>query len=885
MRSRWLLLLAPLLLAIAVVGWAAAGENPGPMHRADAVAGSAGQDEVRAVAAPRDPAPEVLVRTEPPRAQADAATIPADAIWVDVHVVQASGSAAAAADVVWLDATTWQRMQALRDPPAWTWSDAERAARTWGWRTHSDAAGVARVHLAAGTTVFARDGSRYGKLQLDEPPPNDGYRLELVEDRTLLVQVLDGNGAAAAGADIAVDRYGADGALVHSDEPAAATAEDGIARLLHLQEWRERVRANQWRVRLFLRGYSDPGVAFDPDAPPTAPIVLRLPACGSVKARVELGGRPVRSIDSVGLYVGALDDERQQQSARIADPDGWVRFRRVALGASFVAFARLDDGMIQRECAGPAVAGQEVTVVLTVPDDYVVLVGRVVDERREPVRDAELSLGYVIAYVDVGTSTGASLQTDAQGGFQLLLGKPLDAERLEKLKIEMKRANAAPLRAAVAPRPLQPGVQDVGTLVLEAEAIVVAGWFRDGQQPYPREVGFTVERVQERTDPDRGSRITWEPVDDLTTRQGPDGAFEVRGIAGPGRYRLTFGGIVHLPVAPVEFAPGATGLVVQIAPGLPLTATVLLPPDLPWGLLARLRPDTAAELPDGDARARLDDRYASEPSDLQADRAQLRWCSLPPGSYTLEFSLWAERQPLLAIHGIELTPSAAPDPRLLDIDLRDRLTTLALRLVDPDGTANARSGLVFPMPQDPAVDWLAYEVRAGRLRMPVRPGPIDLVVAVWGFRPREVRGARGEVTVAPDRWPEVELLIDAALQLPAGLTLSVSLQGSEPEARGRFLTRGSSGYRDEYFRPPQSGTEGREGRVSLPIGDGPHRLVVVLRRGDTEPESADQRRADHERAITGVTPATVVAGPAVSVQLPAAELRRAIAALQQDRPK
>ena len=61
----------------------------------------------------------------------------------------------------------------------------------------------------------------------------------------------------------------------------------------------------------------------------------------------------------------------------------------------------------------------------------------------------------------------------------------------------------------------------------------------EGERPYTKSVTVWVERMRPQAAGDQ--RIQWEQVNGLTPSTGAsDGAFEVRGEAAPGRYRLVF---------------------------------------------------------------------------------------------------------------------------------------------------------------------------------------------------------------------------------------------------------------------------------------------------------------------------------------------------------
>ncbi|HLQ37394.1 MAG TPA: hypothetical protein VK348_06320 [Planctomycetota bacterium] len=893
-RRLLLLILVPVLLLSVVMWLALAGSEAQPLPTAPAqepelVTAEPGLAQRAVVEASATmPRADTLLRVEAAAESGDAPPIPADATWIEILVKdKASAQPVVGAEVSWINSATRQRLQKLPqdEETQWPYRDQDRLAARFGWHTRSDEHGVARVHLAEWCSVFARSGKLYGTLtiQKNTPPPASGYCLELLEDRTLLVQVVDAEGRPAPGVRIVVAQHAADGAflgLQNQGQPVRAEKPDGMAKIAHMQQWTNRSQGNQvraaiaeWRVRVNLPGYDDRGTAFDPKAPPAEPVVLHLPPTGSVVATVTYHGAAITSGVNIGLYVRGKNDAngRNQVWNITAGDDGVVRFPYVPLGGKYVATSRVDAANVEQEFTGPATADQEVSVQLRVADDNVVLTGRVLDEQRQPIGSSEFSVEYQTSQ----SGGGAQLHTDAQGRFRFFLQQLNEAtDRLESFTIEWHRPDAIAMRASLPPCDLRPGVQDLGDLRLVSGSLVVAGRFMAGAEPYTTRVAFMVERWR---DVGRNGRDVFEQVDGLTFNQ-VEGAFEVRGELGPGRYRLQFQDWNHLPVAPVEFNPGTRDLVVQIASGEQLQVTALLPPDLPWGVQAVLKADHAApDVPDPDDpmnryRFRGNRHNQADPQEQDPGHYRFQWQAMAAGTYSLEFRLWSVASPLLAIPGIVL-PLAAPDRRLQDVDLRELVEVLTVRALDAAGkliAADRRGGFVFQQFFDPAADWQGYQLQGGALRMPVRTGPADLLVTAVGFRPREVRGARGAVAVDMQPWPEVELVFADLPPLPEGFSLQASLRTPDPQSNARYVTPWSSGARSTFAEPPPM-TRKVEGRITFPIGDSPRRLSVVLRK--------DNRGA---RAIEGVSPKDVGMSPApVAVVIPAVAVQKALEALQK----
>src|SRR5262249_30794081 len=226
----------------------------------------------------------------------------------------------------------------------------------------------------------------------------------------------------------------------------------------------------------------------------------------------------------------------------------------------------------------------------------------------------------------------------------------------------------------------------------------------------------------------------------------------------PGRYRLAFSDEGHRPIAPIDFTPGATGVVVQVDPGANLAATLLVPDHLPDGIRGVLVPAAAAvDVAPKDKPRR--DVFTAEASDgSDAKRRQLRWQALPAGTYTLEVRLWPATAPLLQISDVIVPPPEAGDPRLLDIDLTQAIEVLKLRFLDLSGAPLQEDTEAIVLPLPAADEGLGHQIWGRGGRIAVRPGPIDLLVAVAGYRPQQLRGVRGEADVRLEKWPQIELV-------------------------------------------------------------------------------------------------------------------------------
>jgi hypothetical protein len=906
MSRKTLLLLLPCLL-VSVLALPALLQTPGSAPPSSPGITGTADDGPKAVAAAAAqavnadapaPGPETE-RVEAAVAQSEAPPIPPDAKWVDITVVQAADQKPVpGAEVVWLDDRAFERaidptkgaLDLSSEERQWLWRDFEATARHWGWRAVTDAHGGVRVHLGEWTQVFARHASDYGKLRLDPgaPRPAGGFRIELQPDLSARVRVLDAAGAPVAKVPVGVQRCDKDGKQIDLWNGALARTEaDGTATLPHLQGLLDNrgddgPPAASFRACVVLGETGEAGVEFDPRTPPAEPLVLHLPPCGKVKMRAELRGRPLPNGggDFFASITRADGSGRRGFGGgmwRGVDADGWVRFPWVPLGASWNAFYRQGSSWLQHSFAGPSTQGQEVTVAIPVPEDSVLLGGRVLDGKRELLRSTKCNYQLEGA----GLGGGGQLQTDDQGRFVVVAGRirGKDRDKLQRFEVSLRRSEGPPLRAVLGPCDVHPGEQDLGDFVLGEGHLLVAGRLQQGDKPFTKKIALNVERLETN---DRGNpREAWRRVRGQMLEWPAPAEFALRGDDPPGRYRLAFPDEGHRPIAPIDFTPGATGLVVQVDPGANLAATLLVPEHLPDGIRGVLVPAAPPAVDAAPKDRQRPDGLTAEASDYNdTKRRQLRWQALPAGSYTLELRLWPASAPLLQISDVIVPPPDDGDPRLLDIDLTQAVEVLKLRFLDVSGAPiqEDTDAIVLPLPA--ADEGLGHQIWGRSGRIAVRPGPVDLLVAVSGYRPQQLRGVRGEVDVRLEKWPQIELVFPDLPEMQ-GATVLVRASPVDAQDVGKYRTQWSSGDRAEYLRPNSGSATVEGGRARLTIGDGAHKLDVMVALAG--PGSGKRRTLP----LPAVSPAQVFAGPApIAVHLSADAVLKTVEELKnKDKPQ
>jgi hypothetical protein len=837
-----------------------------------------GRRDARRVAGP--------TRNTAATAGASGLPFPDDATWVPVLVVdKVTREPVAGASVGWVGETLEQQMETWDQfdvDTMFAWRSIELQVDRAGWRTTTDANGLARVTFKEWTTVIAADAGRFGQLHLRENTlaPPGGWVLELGPELALTVQVVQENGEPAADVLLAVGVVDEADRLQHfwGWGPIARTkAPDGIAVLHHLQQLAadEAGDASQpaemrLRVRTYLPGHDDPGVQFSLDALPAEPIVLRLPACGRARVRAEIGGRVAPGFVGAGLaeYVEQRRGWRPDaaQTFRPLDADGWVRFPHVPLGREFTA-ASYTNGELSMRFIGPIARDQEVTVVITPPTDTMLLSGRLLEAERQPMRNSSFQLEAEGPQLH----SYAGFRTDDQGRFLVALGSARDDNQVDRLRFEYQRRGRPPLRLELPPRTLRQGIEDVGDLILSGGKLIVGGTFLDADGPHRKDVSFWLEHFEPTAEPGEA----WQGAHDVLQHQDGTGRFEVRGEVAPGRLRLAFGSHDKLPMEPVEFEPGADHLEVHLATGHTLAATILVQKGMPSdGLYAVLQP--ASPNPEAE-RHRDEDRFRVEPWSEDGERLHLQWPALPAGDYTLALHLGTRAEPIVLVAGVQVPGPTGGDPRLADIDLRTAVRTVLLRVFGADGKPiESPDGVAFATDQDLTTTWQGMQINDTPAKLPLPAGgPIELLLAVRGYQPRRVLATGDRLDARLDPWPTLEIVVAGTPELPPKVSLLARLRPTTPN-EAPYRAQWSSGQRGEFLDVPGQGSKVTDGRADVAVGQGPHRIELEL--------VGNRQRIQ----LTGVEPAMVLPNSGrVQVTVPAAQWAEALKQLETkpERPR
>lgn len=912
-----LVVVVALLLAAAGACWFLPGESLVP-GQIDGDTTARGPDQATAVAASGDqergqPIDATATTTDSEvRAAAAAATnarpLPDDANWLTITVLdKATSQPIAGAKVLWSDETLHEFLGFEENNWGSDWDETtaigfrepESMALRGGWSTVTDDKGQARVTLREHTTVIGRHEARYGVLMLrkNTVTPPGGYKLLLDTDKVLQVKAVTADGQPAANVPIGVVPFRRNGEMFgwFAWNAYALTDGEGLASVSHVQALLEEAKqvdgfADEqltWRVRATLPGNDDPGVEFAIEAPPSEAIVLRLPPCGTVKVKAQFGGKPLAGFRTAFLTEHDGEDREPKfptHRVRRADDEGTVTFPHVPTGKQFYT-GHYQLGL-NRQFSGPVATGQEVEVLLEPGKQVTIWRGRLL------LPDGTPAATMTGTFEFSGPSLGAqeNLRTDNEGRFQVATNASGDEEpsdepseasnrNLEKIVVTIRPKNAPPLQAKPPTRTLRPGIEELGDLKLDTGTVIVAGRLMVGEEPFRRRVHLRVQREQ----PAEGRRpVRWNDLGELTQwADHRQGVFAIYGDVQPGRYRLQIWCGEALPIEPVEFPLGTKDLVVAVDTGTPLAASLLLPEKAPTDqvqakLVPTKPPVEPQPAPAGEGRNRRKQELTTTPQPQSGERHDLQWPAVPNGSYTLELSLPTRKEPILTIPDVVVPPPEGGDPRLLDIDLRGALRKATIHVFDAEGKpAEHDMGVVFAFGLPEQSEWQGQIFHDNKVELLLPAGPADLLVAMRGYRPQRATCVGERLDVRLDPWPTIEVLA-GGLQVPPDMQLHVRLT---PVADGnanntRYRAQWNSGSRSELMQPQTWWQEFENGRVKLPIGDGPFRLQLRLHGNN------------HGQQVDDVQPAQVLstAGQVV-VQVADAAWKKAIAEIEKRKDK
>lgn len=682
----YLWVLAPLL---AITAWlwleASAEAPPPPGDRSSAVPSAAAA--VASDAAAQDGAAHNGAREASSSAEgllrdrsdalANAAPPPPDPLKFLVRVVRATdGSPVAGAEV-------------LRPDPDYAGSNVTAEQRNQrinlhescvlllhGISTLTDANGYVQLpRTYDGFHVVARKDHWFGCRELLPPEPEGGFLLVVSPSPPATVRLVDAQDHPAAGVLIALTRNtGANGKGQPDQQETFGLGRTDAEGVLAIPTLPELLRLEQGKpmasARLFvgIPWLEQIGMDLDPAKPPEGTLEWQLPPTGSIEVALQTQDRRPLSMHCWFQLVPVTpspDFPPQLHWHRLGQ-EGRTRFDHLPLGQDWRATALGIGRSIHGTARGPQLAGQTITIPLPIDARTDLVRGRAIGTDGQPLSMVRLR------WLDQAGHARHDTTTNAEGHFVIPLRGRNNQEISGELQALGHRYRYYGLRAVLPTRPRTAGEINLGDLVFTQSPILAAGKLH-GIEPLP-EVYLHVERWNADAEDGRGN---FEASRTAGIALDPSGEFRIYENRREGRFRLTAEAEGCEPLAPIEFAAGATNLDIELRRGANGVARFLVHDSLLAHadlLVCELQAPGSAEFAQWDLLVK-DDHLVTE----------LR--GIPPGQATLRIRPYGHTTPLAVIGPITITAGQPiRDARLDAIDLRDLVRAVRLRLVDASGT-------------------------------------------------------------------------------------------------------------------------------------------------------------------------------------------------------
>ena len=629
----------------------------------------------------------------------------------------------------------------------------------------ADERGMVQIPWPEGKDVFllAWSPGRAGSGRIASPRATDERsRLELYPDWDVIAEVADASGRPAPRVPIGI-HWGTGSEIPVSVEETGA---DGRARFQHVGL--ELVLSNLAEIVLSvnLPLVEMLGRNIGREAPPAEPIRFQLPPLGVVEALV-LDARRAPVADGTAVELGLV----RPGEARDVSPfsrRGRTRLSRQTAGGK-ASFEHVEVGheveLLVRSATsgvsateffpGPRLEGQLVEHTLVLGLDYPVLIFRAVDETRQPLSRERLALRAHFRSSFKIHEDQSEVTTDEQGRFQFdLPSQFLEGDRRTLLVTALEGALGAEVDLS---RAFDPGTNPMGDLVLLAPPLVVAGRVVDasGQPADGAELRFELP-VREGEDSDRV--LYWNEAP-FRARSDSAGKYAVRAVVGDTVVRVS-ARKDRQRSATVEAVVGKADLAIVLEATGSVIGSARLDPGVPADALkVQLLPEGLAR---GDAATWDRHNHASLESD-----GTFRFDERPAGRYG--FVLGIEDQgPLVELDAVEVVAGQENrDPRLDGIDLRSRLFVSCLTLVSPDARTGELQGsaIIRPSKESGGTGQRKW-FRKSPVVLVSPCEPIDVRLAVDGYRTESLEGLRGDREVRLRPALPAWLILPSSIELP-----------------------------------------------------------------------------------------------------------------------
>jgi len=585
--------------------------------------------------------------------------------------------------------------------------------------------------------------------------------LEMLEDTSLRVRVVDENGRPVEGVPVGLRYLRGDS----SDTPFVleTAGPEGLAVFRHVAHCFEWVGDSvNWVVGLEAATEELVQLDFPDDALPTEPVTLELPQTSRVVVTARLAdGTPFRGSADVELGIVGAEEEREQSPfgarRRLVEGElvaGRAVFPHVSPCEELEVVLRRDHSMVTSTSyvPGPAGVGLTHSVEVVIGAEHPVLRFRAIDANEAPLAAVRISVESRLTD-PFDRSWTSEIDTDADGLFSLDC-PPSGGSTRFFFRVPGPAPEAPPLTCEfAAPPDLGPGVHDLGDVRLVEQLPFAAGVVvtPDGQ-PVPHAALYLRRRVVLEDGP------RWRPVDPFSIRGAEDGRFVIRGTFPGDLFQI--GTLDERSYSePLEIRPGATGLVLEARSPGRIRGSVLVDEGTPLELLEiRTRwagPGGApAGFPLWGVRTSL------------TDEGEFLTAPVPPGPYDVVIQARSGGD-LFSAEAVAVSAGApTEDPRLQEIDLRGSLHHFEVRLSSSDDSPTFDGYIVVTDPEAPEGEEHWHNVNGLTTAVLTTLRPVNLRIAIAGYRGVELHGVEGDQEVRLEKSLAVRLLLKGDTPLP-----------------------------------------------------------------------------------------------------------------------
>lgn len=628
-------------------------------------------------------------------------------------------------------------------------------------------ASVSREGFSDFLTVEARLGESWGFAVCNKGSA-EPVDVIMHVDRVLRIRVTTPGGDPIAGVPIALRQKTSARPVTYQQKLTETEAPDGIGYFEHVQRRFEMSGAG-WHATFGFPLLELPTILVSNGPQPKEPVDLVLPGAGSVEVRVrDENGKPVSNADSLGLSVEAFPDAARAQAIWTADPwsrpqlhaDGVARLPWMGLGLHLRVTAKATSAESERkpvvvDCFGPVTDGENIICTVTVPAEappserYPTIVGRFVLADGTPRAPESVSMWPYVFPTNYSVPTRTVDVEILEGGrFELLVRAPWPEGGTRRYRVLTKNDHVSTWIDLS--RHLPPGTTEIGDVILDHGALVVAGTVVD-------DAGYPVEkaRITVYKHAIVNGKEFWPTLQTSGTwRTGPDGMFALHVFAAetPPTADLKVNayrdGYLHGGMIPVTM--GTRDLRCVLERGGGIAGSVALGP-------GQDPTDVRIALKSGRHRRYLE---------LDGEGMFARQ-GLEPGAWTVTVSLRARGSLKTIVDGVEVASGRTTrDSRLQGLRIEGTVTKVILTIVETTGAPIERAKVDVIGRGDlsqPLSD------RKGRVAIRVETLPVDLLVSAYGYRRVRLTDVRD------DR----EVTLKKGLRIR--LTTSATTHGSNPK--------------------------------------------------------------------------------------------------------